>query len=252
MNRSVRQKKEAFKNDLIPEKLPRHVGIIMDGNGRWAEKRGLPRVAGHRAGVESLREMVRCFLKLNIPVLTVYAFSTENWKRPSDEVNTLMELLVFYLRTQKTELLENGVRLRFIGDVAGLPREARREVAEAEEQLASGNRLVLNVALNYGGRAEIVKACRRIAELVKEGRLSPEDINEELFARYLDTSSLPDPDLIIRPAGEMRISNFLLWQAAYSEFWVTDRLWPDFREADLLQALADYQRRERRFGGLRP
>ncbi len=231
--------------------LPRHVAIIMDGNGRWARKRGLPRSLGHRAGVEALRTTVKTCSNLGLEVLTVYAFSTENWKRPRDEVNILMDLLIEYLQRETDDLHRNNVRIRAIGCLSELPRAAQAELARAGKMTAKNSGLVLNLALNYGGRVEIINAAREIAELVKKEKCQPEDINEELFAGFLYTAGLPDPDLLIRTSGEMRISNYLLWQLAYSEIYITDTLWPDFNKIQLLKALLVYQQRDRRYGGLK-
>ncbi|HBT47785.1 MAG TPA: isoprenyl transferase [Peptococcaceae bacterium] len=244
-----RRKKK--RDGSLPERLPRHVAIIMDGNGRWAQKRGLPRAAGHRAGVEALREVVKACLEWDIQILTVYAFSTENWKRPRSEVQALMHLLVEYLEREVEELHEQGVQIRAIGRISELPVEARQKLQQAMETTAGNRRLVLNLALNYGGRAELADACAAMVRDVEEGKLRWEEIREDTLEKYLYTAGLPDPDLLIRAAGEMRLSNFLLWQAAYTELWVTSTLWPDFRREDLLAALEDYARRERRFGGLK-
>ncbi|MGB9887578.1 MAG: isoprenyl transferase [Moorellales bacterium] len=233
-----------------PGRLPRHIAIIMDGNGRWARRRGLPRVMGHRAGVEALRSVVEACLEAGIPVLTVYAFSTENWKRPQTEVNALMELLVEYMRKELPELKRNGVQVRPIGELSSLPEAVQTELRRAQEETRNEKALVLNVAVNYGGRAELVRAVRMISQAVAAGILSPENIDEQTVADHLYTAGLPDPDLIIRPSGEMRLSNFLLWQSAYSELWVTPTLWPDFTAAELWTAIREYQRRHRRFGGL--
>ena len=237
--------------ELRRERLPRHVAIIMDGNGRWARQRGLPRLAGHRAGVESLREIVRACADWGIGILTVYAFSTENWKRPHEEVEGLMNLLVEYLRRELAELQQEGVQIRAIGRLEELPQRAREELAQAIKKTAGNKRLILNLALNYGGRRELVDACRQIAARVARGELEPEAIDEGVINDALYTAGLPDPDLLIRPSGELRVSNFLLWQLAYTEFWITNTYWPDFRREDLRQALLDYQKRERRFGGLK-
>ncbi|WP_406678690.1 isoprenyl transferase [Moorella sp. ACPs] len=243
--------KETKDMELEPGKLPRHVAIIMDGNGRWARKRGLPRVAGHRAGVESLRDIVRACVDWGIAILTVYAFSTENWKRPREEVEALMNLLVEYMRRELPELKKEGVQVRAIGRLEALPLAARQELARARRETAGNSRLILNLALNYGGRAELVDACRHIARQVLAGKLRPEDIDEDALKGALYTGDLPDPDLLIRPSGEMRLSNFLLWQLAYTELWFADVYWPDFRRENLRQALLAYQQRERRFGGLK-
>jgi undecaprenyl diphosphate synthase len=227
-------------------KLPRHVAVIMDGNGRWAHERRLPRVAGHRAGIEAVRDVVETAARLRIEVLTLYAFSVENWKRPSSEVRTLMALLREYLRRELRTLVDNEIRLRVIGRIEDLPVAAQRELERALQATAGNRGLVCNIALSYGGRTEIVDACR---SLLRDG-VRPEEVNAESFAARLYTSGLPDPDLLIRTSGELRVSNFLLWQIAYSEIWVTDTLWPDFRRRHLFRALLDYQHRERRYGGL--
>lgn len=248
--RYPRQAKE-HNLELDPKQLPRHLAIIMDGNGRWAQQRGLPRAAGHRAGVEALRDIVKACIEWGITILTVYAFSTENWKRPQEEVEALMNLLVEYLHQELSELYQEGVQIRAIGRLEGLPHKAQEELARARQITAHNNRLILNLALNYGSRAELVDACQKIARQVATGRLQPEAINEEVINGALYTGDLPDPDLLIRPSGEMRLSNFLLWQLAYTELWITDIYWPDFRRENLRQALLAYQRRERRFGGLK-
>jgi len=232
-------------------RLPNHVAIIMDGNGRWATRRGLPRAMGHRAGVESLREIVKTCSSLGIQYLTVYAFSTENWKRPTEEVNILMDLLVEYLRREIVELDENNVRINAIGRIDELPPKAREALNGARDQTQNNTGLTLNLALNYGGRNEIAEAVKQVGYEVAAKRLDPGKIDELTVARYLYTSGMPDPDLMIRPSGEQRISNFLLWQVAYSEFWYSPVLWPDFRKGHLLEALVDYQQRQRRFGGLK-
>ncbi|ABB14672.1 isoprenyl transferase [Carboxydothermus hydrogenoformans] len=237
-------------SDLDFRKMPRHIAIIMDGNGRWAKKRGMPRYFGHRAGVETVRRVVKFCAKLNVPYLTLYAFSTENWRRPQEEVNVLMNLLVEYIEKETDELNREGVRLTVIGEISELPEKARIALAQGIEKTCHNSRLNLILALNYGGRREIVEAARKIAYEIKNGKLSPEQIDEKVFANYLYTKEFPDPDLLIRPSGEIRISNFLLWQIAYSEIWLTDVLWPDFSEEHLLQAIKDYQKRERRFGGV--
>lgn len=241
---------KSLEDQLDRAFLPRHIAIIMDGNGRWAQKKGLPRVVGHRAGMDSLREVVRTCGRLQVEVLTVYAFSTENWKRPVDEVNYLMRLLIEYLQREIAELSSNQVRVETIGSLKELPADALTALQEAKRQTHNNQGLILNIALNYGGRQEIVSAARRLAFEAQAGRLNPETIDEHVFSQALDTVGLPDPDLLIRPSGEMRISNFLLWQLAYTEFYITDTLWPDFREEHLLRALLSYQHRERRFGGL--
>lgn len=230
--------------------LPRHVAVIMDGNGRWAYSRGLPRTAGHRAGMSALKEIVNVCGEIGIQVLTVYAFSTENWKRPVEEVDFLMQLLVEYIGRELEELHRQGVRVKVLGEIAELPEPVQREIYQAVEKTAENQGLTLNVAVNYGGRREILKAIREISQRVKEGSLKPEDITEDLVDESLYTRGMPDPDLVIRPSGEMRLSNFLLWQVAYAEFWFNSILWPDFRREHFLQAIVEYQQRHRRFGGL--
>ncbi|MCL4424178.1 MAG: isoprenyl transferase [Firmicutes bacterium] len=247
--------REAEKNSSLLERvrlgpIPQHVAIIMDGNGRWASQRNLPRPAGHRAGAEALRDVVEGSLEAGIGILTVYAFSTENWRRPKEEVSALLALLVEYIHRERNRLKEGGVRLVITGFTEDLSPEIQRELREAVEFCRDNQRLVLNLALNYGGRREILEAVRQIARLVRHGQLTPEGIDEGVFASHLLTAGLPDPDLLIRTGGENRLSNFLLWQLAYSELWMTPAFWPDFRRDDLFLALLDFQRRERRFGGL--
>ena len=224
--------------------IPRHVAIIMDGNGRWAKARGVPRLMGHRAGRESVREAVKGCSSLGVEVLTLYTFSTENWQRPAREVSALMTILRETLRAERKELRENNVRLQVIGRPADLPRPVREEIAETQAYLERCTGMQLNLALSYSGRAEIVDAVRRLVA----DSIESEDVNDELLASYLYTAGLPDPDLLIRTSGEMRLSNFMLWQLAYTELWITDTLWPDFRRRHLFQAVADFQGRERRFG----
>ncbi len=244
----MRSEEHRLLSELDPGRIPRHVAIIMDGNGRWALRRGLRRVAGHRAGVKSLKETVRTCARLGVDVLTVYAFSTENWQRPESEVRYLMDLLVEVLHKEIDELHEAGIRVQVIGRLEGLPASVQEEIRRAEALTRRNRHMIFNVALNYGGRAEIVDAARRLAEDVRSGRLEIGEIDEARFARYLYTAGLPDPDLLIRTGGEFRVSNFLLWQLAYAELWVTPVYWPDFRRVHLLQAIVDYQRRDRRFG----
>jgi undecaprenyl diphosphate synthase len=233
-------------------RLPRHVAIIMDGNGRWARLRNKNRVEGHRAGIGAVRDAVETAARLGLEVLTLYAFSIENWKRPESEVSVLMGLLKHYLRSELDTLLKNDIRFRVVGRADELAPDVREELARAEERTASATGLQFNIALNYGGRAEIADAAKRLfAELLRDGR-SPEAVDEEALAAHLYTAGQPDPDLLIRTSGELRVSNFLLWQIAYSEIWVTDVLWPDFRRRHLLQAIVDYQKRERRYGGIGP
>ncbi|NLW44654.1 MAG: isoprenyl transferase [Syntrophomonadaceae bacterium] len=230
------------------ERLPKHVAIIMDGNGRWAKKRHLPRQAGHKAGITALKRTIETIMELGIPVLTVYAFSTENWKRPADEVNHLMNLLRENLHNELSDLHENNIKLNILGDLQGMPAGLREELLKACETTAENTGLILNIALNYGGRNEIVRAVRAIAQQVKNGEFNVDEIDEITFGARLDTKGLPEPDLLIRTAGEMRISNFLLWQIAYTEIWVTDVLWPDFNEEVIFEAIDDYLKRDRRFG----
>jgi undecaprenyl diphosphate synthase len=227
-------------------RLPRHLAVIMDGNGRWAAQRHLPRVEGHRAGIESVREVVEGSARLGIRVLTLYAFSVENWKRPVSEVSTLMMLLKRYLRLELNTLLRNNIRFHVIGRSDDLAPDIRSELALAEEQTSANTGMLFNIALNYGGRAEIVEAVRRLID----AGIPSDQIDEQRFAGFLYTAGQPDPDLLIRTSGEMRVSNFLLWQIAYAEIWVTETLWPDFRKRHLLEAILAYQKRERRYGGI--
>ena len=228
--------------------VPRHVAIIMDGNGRWAEQRGLPRSAGHRAGAEAVSRGLALAQEAGIEVLTLYAFSTENWKRPAAEVGALMELLVEFLTAKMPEMSRNGVRLRTVGRSAGLPSAARQALLNAVSASAENCGITLNLALNYGGRAEIADAAARIAADAAAGKLDPAGVDEAVFAKYLYAPDLPDPDLLIRTSGEMRLSNFLLWESAYTELYVTDCLWPDFSREEFEKALASYAGRNRRFG----
>lgn len=220
----------------------------MDGNGRWAKSKNLPRIAGHREGVESVREIVKSCARIGVKYLTLYTFSTENWKRPKTEVTTLMRLLVKVLRREIQELHNNDVRLQAIGDIPALPEDVQKELADAIDKTRNNKTLTLVLALSYSGRWEIVDAVRSIARDLKEGKISEEEIKIDTFSKYLNTKNIPDPDLLIRTSGEMRISNFLLWQLAYSEMYITPVFWPQFREKDLLEAIADYGKRERRFG----
>jgi undecaprenyl diphosphate synthase len=233
------------------QRPPRHIAIIMDGNGRWATSRGLPRMAGHQRGADAVRTTVRACRELGVEYLTLYAFSSENWKRSAEEVHDLMALLRFYLRRERDELASNGVRLRVIGERTALERDIQGLISEAEEQTADNRELTLTVALNYGGRNEIVTAVRRIADEVAMGRLTPNAITPRLFEGYLQTEGLPDPDLMIRTSGERRLSNFLLWQCAYAELVFTPVLWPDFGRDDLEASIREYHSRERRYGGAR-
>lgn len=243
----IRNEENLLKN-IDKERLPKHVAIIMDGNGRWAKKRSMPRVMGHRAGVETIRDIVKASSTIGIKYLTVYGFSTENWNRPSDEVNALMNLLVEYLRNEIDELHQNRVVVNSIGNIDGLPEMCREELAKAYEKTKNNNGLVLNLAFNYGGRDEIKNAVRKIAARVEKGEITSEQIDEETISENLYTAGMADPDIVIRPSGEYRISNFLLWQIAYSELWFTELYWPDFKPCHLYQAILDYQNRDRRFG----
>ena len=235
---------------LDKENIPKHIAIIMDGNGRWAKQRKLPRTMGHKAGVETIRRVIKESHILGIKYLTLYAFSTENWKRPDDEVSALMKLLVEYLRSELAELNRNGVVIKVLGDINKLPIDAQKEVNEAINITKDNKGIVLNIAFNYGGRDEIIRAVKMVSEDAKKGNININDINEEIFEKYLYTNNTPDPDLIIRPSGEQRISNFLLWQCAYSEFWYSNVCWPDFKEEHLYKAIYDYQHRDRRYGGV--
>jgi undecaprenyl diphosphate synthase len=228
--------------------IPAHVAVIMDGNGRWAKKRGLPRVAGHREGIRSVRDIVEASSQIGIRVLTLYTFSTENWKRPRNEVSALMGLLIRTIKKEVDDLIKNNVRLTAIGSLDRLPDEARRNFLNAIERTKSNSGLILNLALSYGSREEILRAVRKIASDVRSGKINPDEIVKETLESRLDTAGLPDPDLLIRTSGEFRISNFLLWQLAYTEIHVTDVFWPDFRRLNLYHAIDDFQRRERRFG----
>lgn len=232
--------------------LPRHIAIIMDGNGRWAELRGFPRIAGHTEGIKSVRDIITLCCDLGIKALTIYAFSQENWKRPAIETNALMMLLEQYLQREMDALIETGVRFRAIGQIDSMPSSAYNWVRKVERSTAHLNKLTLTVALSYGGRSEIVEAVRQLAQDCMDGKVQPEAIDEPLLAGYLSTHGLPDPDLLIRTSGEARISNFLLWQLAYTEMYFTPTLWPDFRRREALLALLEYQKRERRFGGRVP
>jgi undecaprenyl diphosphate synthase len=220
----------------------------MDGNGRWAKKRALNRIRGHRAGTESVRDIVRASREIGIEVLTLYAFSTENWRRPAKEISALMGILKEFLKSELAEMMENGIRLNAIGDVARLPEDVLEVLHNVMEKTRANAGMLLNLALSYGGRDEIVRAACDVAKEVKSGRLQPEDITKRLFSSYLDTGGMPEPDVLIRTSGEMRISNFLLWQIAYAEIFVTDTLWPDFKRTELIQILEEYQKRNRRFG----
>jgi undecaprenyl diphosphate synthase len=237
---------EALVRQIRFDQLPSHIAVIMDGNGRWAAQRHLPRVEGHRAGIEAVRDTVETAARLGIRVLTLYAFSVENWKRPATEVGTLMLLLKRYLRSELNTLLSNNIRFRVIGRVEELAPDIQQELQNATDRTAGNGGMLFNIALNYGGRAEIVDAARRAIQ----AGINPEDLDENRFASFLYTAGQPDPDLLIRTSGEMRVSNYLLWQIAYAEIYVTETLWPDFRRRHLLEAVLAFQKRERRYGGI--
>lgn len=239
------------KDAIDKEKIPYHVAIIMDGNGRWAQKRGLPRIAGHRAGVQALKRTVSAAKEIGIQILTVYAFSTENWKRPKKEVQALMDLLAEHIQKDLDELHSNNIKINCIGKITDLPLNTQELIKKAEDKTKDNDGLVLNIALNYGGRAEIVEATKKVIADAQKGTITENDINEEKFASYLYTRDQKDPDLLIRPSGEIRISNFLLWQIAYAEIYFSPVFWPDFDKVDLIDAIIDYQKRDRRFGGLK-
>ncbi|UJL47961.1 isoprenyl transferase [Virgibacillus sp. NKC19-16] len=243
-----KQKKENEQTDL--ENIPDHVAIIMDGNGRWAKKRGLPRIAGHREGVKVVKNIVKTASKHNVQILTLYTFSTENWKRPKSEVDFIMKLPKEFLDVYLPELIENNVRLETIGEVEALPKDTKEVIQYAKDKTKNNNGLLLNFALNYGSRFEIMQAIKQIMADIDGAKLSVEAVDEEIFSKYLYTQGIRDPDLLIRTSGEQRLSNFLLWQLAYTEFWFTDVLWPDFNEETFKQALHEYQQRKRRYGGI--
>lgn len=248
--KKVSIKEEEILREIDSNNIPKHIAIIMDGNGRWAKKRGLPRTIGHRAGVETIRNIVKASSKIGIKYLTLYAFSTENWKRPKDEVSALMSLLVEFLRKEIDELNSNNVVVQTIGDISQLPEICRKELDRAYDITKDNSGLRLNLALNYGGRDEIVRAINKMFSDFKAEKFKIENIDDMLISSYLDTSGTPDPDLLIRPSGEYRISNFLLWQIAYSEMWFADIYWPDFKPYHLYKAILEYQERDRRFGGI--
>lgn len=236
---------------LNSESLPSHIAIIMDGNGRWAKKRALPRIAGHKEGMETVRKITRAADDLGIKVLTVYAFSTENWKRPKKEVNFLMSLPDMFLNSFLPEIMERNIKMQVIGEIDGLPEYTKKPLIRAIEETKNNTGLILNFAMNYGSRHEIVSAVQKIVADAKEGKVQVDSIDESLINQYLMTSNLPEPDLLIRTSGELRLSNFMLWQLAYTELWFTDTLWPDFSKEDLYEAIFAYQNRNRRFGGLK-
>ena len=233
-----------------PSLIPKHIAVIMDGNGRWAQARGMPRVEGHRRGANTVRRISEACRELGVSYLTLYCFSNENWKRPQDELSFLMGLLKTYLIQERPTLVKNDIRLTIIGRREGIPDDVQTEMDSSVELSKDGKSLTLCLAINYGSRQEIVDAVRSIAVLVKENAIDPATIDESMIARYLYTASMPDPDLLIRTSGEMRISNYLLWQISYSELWITEKPWPEFDKDDLVQAISDYNKRDRRFGGL--
>ena len=244
------RKKVSSDDQVALDRLPHHIAIIMDGNGRWAQRRALPRSMGHRAGVETLRKVVKTCSELGIKVLTVYAFSTENWSRPKDEVGVLMTLLTEYLRKELNELHQNNVVIRTIGGTKDLPMEAQHELDHSMKRTRENTGLILNLALNYGARSEIIDAVKRVSSDVLSGKHRIDEIDEAVFSQQLSTKGIPDPDLLIRTSGEMRLSNFLLWQLAYTEIVIIKDLWPDFGEKALLECIIEYQKRDRRFGGI--
>ncbi len=231
--------------------VPGHIAIIMDGNGRWAKRRGLPRQFGHKAGIDTIRNVVRWADEIGVKILTLYAFSTENWHRPKLEVDFLMQLPVDFLETELKKLMENNIRLQVFGETTNLPPGTRQAVFAATQKTAHNTGFILNLAFNYGSRAEIIRAVQIIAREAREGSIDPDSIDERQFREHLYTGHLPDPDLLIRPSGELRISNFLLWQLAYTELWFSHTLWPDFSRKEFFQAIVDYQKRDRRFGGIK-
>lgn len=235
-------------SDIDQNRLPRHIAVIMDGNGRWAKRRGLPRIMGHRQGVDALKSLLRCCNDWGIQALTAYAFSTENWGRPLEEVEFLMTLFERVLKRELKEMMKENVRIQFVGNLADLPPSLQSQIYQAMDETKNNKGIQFTVATNYGGRQEILQATRAIATLVKQGQIEPEDIDEQTFSRHLYTANICDPDLLIRTSGEMRLSNFLLWQMAYAELYITNALWPDFDRTQFHQALSDYQQRDRRFG----
>jgi undecaprenyl diphosphate synthase len=251
LKKDIRTKSEALLDQIDPARLPAHVAIIMDGNGRWAAKKNLPRLAGHRAGADAVRRAVETAARLKLDCLTLYAFSTENWKRPRLEVRALMDLLMEFLRKELKSLRENNIQFRMIGRSEGLNISVLEQIRRAELATYQNTGLRLNIAVNYGGRAEITDAFQRIAKEVAAGRLKPEEIDDRVIESNLYTRSLPDPDLLIRTSGETRISNFLLWQIAYAEIHVTETLWPDFDESEFFASIVEYQKRDRRYGGIK-
>ncbi|SHF52339.1 isoprenyl transferase [Ornithinibacillus halophilus] len=241
-------KEENVSNDF--DNIPNHVAIIMDGNGRWAKKRGLPRIAGHKEGMDVVKDTVQTAVDFNVKILTLFAFSTENWKRPKSEVEYLMKLPKEFLHIYLPDMMKNNVRIETIGDFNALPNHTKEAVQYAKDQTKDNDGLILNFALNYGSRYEIMRAIKLILSDIEDAKINPDKIDENIFQQYLYTNGLSDPDLLIRTSGEQRLSNFLLWQSAYTEFWFTDALWPDFSRDIFIQALQDYQQRKRRYGGI--
>ncbi|HZK42799.1 MAG TPA: isoprenyl transferase [Syntrophomonadaceae bacterium] len=248
----MKKHKANYKKLINLQKMPQHIAIIMDGNGRWAKKRFMPRSIGHRAGMNSLKDIVTAASKIGIPILTVFAFSTENWKRPTEEVEYLMNLLIEYLHRELDELHKNNVRINMLGDYKNLPLNCQVEIDVAIKKTANNKGMVFNIALNYGARDEMLSAIRILIEKAQANEIGVDDLTEEMFNSLLYTNGIVDPDLLIRTAGEKRISNFLLWQIAYSELWFTETLWPDFTKQEFYQAIYDFQQRDRRFGGISP
>lgn len=251
-NKLAKKQTESDKNTQSKLKssgeIPKHIAIIMDGNGRWAKKRGLPRAAGHKRGVDTVRNIVETCTQLGVKYLTLYTFSTENWKRPQEEVSVLMRLLLRSLKDRTSELHENDIKLTTIGDISALPVEVQNQLLEDIEKTKNNKKMVLNLALSYSGRWEILRAINNISEELKEGKINAGEIDERIFSNHLTTCNMPDPDLVIRTSGEFRVSNFLLWQIAYSEFYITDVYWPEFNREHLYDAIRNFQKRERRFG----
>lgn len=239
---------QELPNDLDQDRLPRHVAVIMDGNGRWAKNRGLPRIMGHQRGVDALKDLLRCCNDWGIKALTAYAFSTENWGRPLEEVDFLMTLFERVLRRELQEIMQENVRIEFVGNLAALPPSLQAEIERSMNETKNNRGIQFTVATNYGGRQEILQACRAIASQVQQGKIQPDEIDEAMFSRHLYTANVCDPDLLIRSSGEMRLSNFLLWQMAYAEIYITEALWPDFDRTQFHHALSAYQQRDRRFG----
>jgi len=238
----------SFKDNILKEKLPKHIAIIMDGNGRWAKKHGKKRYEGHFQGVETVRKITEAAAELGVQYLTLYAFSTENWRRPKEEVDALMQLFVQTIEQELPTLNKNNIRLKAIGDIESLPGENIAKLKETINKTAQNDRMTLVLALSYSGRWEIIDAVKKIMKAQSQGLIKPEDLNEEVFASYLNTAGIPDPELLIRTSGEMRISNYLLWQIAYTELYITQKLWPEFEKEDFYEAIVDFQNRERRFG----